>query len=198
MFHLRRTFPAMLVVLFASVACTEPPSTAPSADETAALDLKASASSNAATTERQTFTVPFPNPEVADYVPLPTPCLGLGEPLQMSGIWTGWAQITTTADGRRHITEYIDYSKVAIVLDEMTWLPGPSAHEILIFNWPARTPLPPGGFTRKHEFNTIFRSQDGLPDLRVRHRVKVTVNGKLEFVHDEFVPFLAECLGKGR
>ncbi|MDP2497469.1 MAG: hypothetical protein Q8W44_05675 [Candidatus Palauibacterales bacterium] len=198
MTHLRRTLPVMLIVLFASAACGELPSTAPSAAETAAVDLKASASPNAATTERQTFTVPFPDPEIAPYVPLPTPCLELGEPLQMGGIWTGWAQITTTARGRRHLTEYIDYSQVTIVLDDMTWLPGPGAHEILIFNWPARTPLPPGGFTRKHEFNTIFRSQNGLPDLRVRHRVKVTVNGKLEFVHNEFVPFVAECLGDGR
>lgn len=196
MFTSRRTVFAPLVLLFAVAACSEAPT---EVADVAAPDV--SANTNAATTERQTFEMPFPDPATGlEFVPVPAPCLGLGEPLQMSGTWTGWVQSTETAAGRLHTTEYIDYSQITVELGDLTWLPGPGANEIIVSNWPAPTAqtLPPGGFTYKHEFNTLFRSQDGLPDLRIRHSWKVTVTGNLDFVHDEFVPFEAECIGNGR
>lgn len=195
---LRRTAPTVLVLSMALVGCRETPATAPSSDEMTAPALDASASSHAAETDRETFTDPFPRNPAVDFVPVPAPCLGLGDPLQMSGTWTGWRQITTTAAGREHLTEYIDYSQIIVVLGELRWLPGPSAHEVIVSNWPVQLPLPPGGFTYRHAFNTLFRSQDGLPDLRIRHSWKTTVTGNLDFVHDEFVPFAAECIGNGQ
>lgn len=199
MLTLRRTALSGLVLLFAA-ACNEAPTEltdASPSDITATTGVTANA--NAATTDRQTFEIAFPPPwSGLEYVPVPAPCLGLGEPLQMSGTWTGWTQSTETAAGRLHTTEYIDYSQIAIELGDLTWLPGPGAHEIIVSNWPVQVPLPPGGFTYKHEFNTLFRSQDGLPDLRVRHSWKTTVTGNLDFVHDEFVPFEASCIGNGR
>lgn len=198
MLTLRRTALASLALLFAA-ACSEAPTQvtdAPPPDITATTD--ATANSNAATTERQTFTVPFPFPP-AEFVPVPAPCLGLGEPLQMSGTWTGWFQTTTTASGREHTTEYIDYSQITIELGDLTWLPGPGAHEVLIFNVPA-FPLGvddvDGAFNVKHEFHTRFLSQDGLPDLRVSHWIKQLVDANGVLRQNEFVPFAAECIGK--
>lgn len=194
MLTLRRAVLTPLVLLFAAGACSEAPT---QVAESAALDVSANA--NAATTERQTFTQPFPDPDAPfDFVSVAAPCLGLGEPLQMSGTWTGWYQTTTTAHGREHTTEYIDYSQITIELGDLTWLPGPGAHEIFIFNVPAPgfdLEDVAGGFNVRHEFHTRFLSQDGLPDLRVSHRIKQLVDGNGVLRKIEFVPFAGECIG---
>lgn len=83
----------------------------------------------------------------------------------------------TTADGRRHVQELIDYSQITVVLGDLTWLPGPGAHESLIFNVPAPgqgVEDVDGAFNIRHEFHARFASQDGLPDLRISHSVKVS------------------------
>lgn len=202
MLTLRRTALASLALLFAA-ACGEAPTEfidAPPPDITATADVTADA--NAATTKRETFEEPFPRPDFPlPYVPVPAPCLDLGEPLQMSGTWTGWIQSTETAAGRLHTTEYIDYSQITVELGDLTWLPGPGAHEILVFNVPApglELDEVSGAFNIKHQFNTRFLSQDGLPDLRVSHSQKVLVDGNGVLRHAEFVPFEAECIGNGR
>lgn len=85
-----------------------------------------------------------------------------------------------------------------MVLGDLTWLPGPDAHEPLIFNVPAPgygVEDVDGAFNIRHEFHTRFASQDGLPDLRISHSVKVLVDGNGVVRHAEFVPFAAECIG---
>ena len=50
-------------------------------------------------------------------------------------------------------------------------------------------------FVVRHQYVVRFISQNGLPDLRVTHSVKQVLGPDLEFRHNEFVPFAAECLG---
>lgn len=198
----RRTSNLVLVLAVAGLlaACSDSPTQVDDAVTPAATTASlASTNSSAAVTDRQTFTLPFP-PGPAEFVPVPAPCLALDGPLRMSGVWTGWFQTTTTANGRRHTTEYIDYSGITIELGDLRWLPGPGAHEILVFNVPAPgfgVDDVDGAFNIRHEFHARFISQDGLPDLRVGHRVTVLLDATGVFRHDEFVPFEAECIGQG-
>lgn len=201
MFDHGRTSSFVLVLAVAGLlaACSDSPTQVDDAatPEATAASM-ASTNSRAAVTDRQTFTVPFPPPP-AEFVPVPAPCLALDEPLRMSGVWTGWYRTTTTANGREHTTEYIDYSGITMRLGDLRWLPGPGAHEVLVFNVPAPgfgADDVDGAFSIRHEFHARFLSQDGLPDLRVSHRVKMLLDATGVLRHDEFVPFEAECIGR--
>lgn len=82
----------------------------------------------------------------------------------------------------------------------LTWKAAPGAHENIVANVPAE----PGGlgesaYTIRHEFHAGFLSQtEGFPDSRVSHRIRQVLGPDLEFRHDEFIPFSAECLGPGK
>lgn len=194
--------PALAV---AFVACEE----ASTATEPAVDEPVMPAFSNGATTNRETFTSPFPpNPEI-ESVPVSAPCLGLDAPPRMSGMWSGWFQIVLSPSGRAQITEHIDYGQIVIRTDDRTWLAGPGASEPIVLNVPASLDAR-GSFTVRHEFHARFISQDAEPDLRVEHRVRqlfefqlddegevvLDEEGRPVFVikKNEFEPFTAECI----
>ena len=159
-------------------------------------EIVKNASNNGATIDRQTFTVPFPPIPGVDFVPVPAPCLGLGEPLRMSGVWTGWFQVVTIPNGRVHVTERIDYSQITLKTDELTWLAGPGASEPIIQNVPlAPEDVGDAAYNVIHEFNALFISQDGEPDVKISHRVRQLLGPDGVLRKNEFIPFTAECIG---
>lgn len=168
------------------------------ASQTEMTDVSAdNSSANGATVNRQTFTVPFPPIPGVDYAPVPAPCLELGEPLRMSGIWTGWFEVVTIPSGRLHVTEQIDYSQITLKTDDLTWVAGPGAKEAIIQNLPL-TPQDIGdaAYNVIHEFHARFISQNNGPDLHVSHRVRQLLGPDGVLRKNEFVPFTATCIGK--
>jgi len=157
-------------------------------------DISVAAKANV---DRQHFTVPFPPVPDVDFVPVPAPCFELGEPLQMSGIWSGWTQVVITPTGRVHVTERIDYTEITLRLGDMTWHAGSGASETIIQNVPLTADdRGEAAYNVIHEFNARFISQTDAPDLRVSHRVRQLLTPDGELKKNEFVPFTAECIGK--
>lgn len=151
-----------------------------------------------AVTGSGTFRGPFPPNPAVPFVPVPAPCLGLGEPLHMSGTWSGWFRTTLTPTGRLHITEQIDWREITLTLGDLTWLTAPAAYEPIVLILPATVDdLGEAAFVVRHQFTVRFISQNGLPDLRVTHSVKQVLGPDGQFRHNEFVPFTAECIGGG-
>jgi hypothetical protein len=148
---------------------------------------------NAATITRQTFTVPFPPDPAIDFIPVPAPCLGLGEPLRMSGIWSGWFQVVILSNGGSQFTERIDYSEITLKTDDLTWLAGPSANQTIISSIPADTGE--SALVIRHEIKARFASQNGHPDLLVSRRFRLGVSADRTVRHSEFESFKAECIG---
>jgi len=198
MLRTRRTVPLALVVATAAftVACDEDTPTAPTSETLGTTTLSAN---RAATTDRGTFTVPFPPVPGVDFAPVPAPCLGLGEPLRMSGTWTGWYAAVEIPRGRYHLSEKIDYSEITLRTDELTWVAGPGATETIVQNVPLTgDDVGEAAFNVVHEFHARFVSRDGAPDLHVSHRVRQLLGPDGELRKNEFVPFTAECIGGGR
>ena len=156
------------------------------------------ASANGAIVKRQSFITPFPPIPGVEYAPVPAPCLELDEPLKMSGIWTGWFQQVIAPNGRRYITEHIDYSGIFLRLGEQVWKAGPGASEPIIINNIPLTEEDEGeaAFVAIHEFHARFISQNAMPDLRVNHRVRILVGPNGELRKNVFEPFKAECIGQ--
>ena len=152
---------------------------------------------NGATVNRQTFTVPFPPIPGVEYAPVPAPCLGLDEPLKMSGIWSGWIQTVIIPPGRVHVTERIDYSEITLRLGDLEWHAGPGASETIIRNVPLTADdRGEAAFNVIHEFHARFVSQTDAPDLQVNHRVRQLLGPDGELRKNEFEPFTAKCIGK--
>lgn len=197
MSHRRRTIPivAVLALGAAFLACEgEAPITEPPADEVVAPSF---ARGSGAEVQEGTFSGPFPPPPEIPFAPVSAPCLGLGEPLQMSGTWSGRFRIVVTPTGHFHLNELIDYSEVPIRLGGLTWLPGPGATEAIVDNGP----LSGSGSATviRHELHNRYISQDGLSDLHVTHRIKIVVGPDGTLRHFEGIPpsFSATCIGSG-
>lgn len=189
----RRTIPATLALLFVAAACSETPtkvpqtsSRAPGAASTAAAS--ASARSQGALTVQGTDHVDVE-------IPLTAPCLGLSQPLQLAGTWHIRYSANRTPRGQVHYAEHLDYSDVPIVPatgDGPTWLPVPGASESIVLKFPGTEG---SAEVRRHEFHARYRSQDGLPDLRVFHRVRILLGPDGAVRHEEVViPFEGECV----
>lgn len=188
----------LVILLFGLASCADSGVVTDPAgpDQTLEVSPPALASSNGAVTGSGTFRQPFPPNPAVPYIPVPAPCLSLGEPLQMSGFWSGWFTTVLTPNGRLHVTEQIDWSEVALALGDLKWLPGPGAFEPIVLNLPATVDdQGEAAFIVRHEFHVRFISQNGLPDLMVTHSVKQVLGPDLQFRHNEFEPFATECLG---
>lgn len=197
MLRMRRTVPIALLVATGAltVACDDGTPTAPTSETLGPTVLSAS---RAATTDRVTFTVPFPPVPGVEFVPVPAPCLGLGEPLRMSGTWTGWYATVEIPRGRFHLTEHIDYAEISLRTDDLSWVAGPGSTETIVQNVPLTgDDRGEAAFNVIHEFHARFVSQDGAQDLRVSHRVRQLLGPDGELRKNEFVPFNAECIGAG-
>lgn len=198
----RRTIRGLtaVIALLALASCAETGQLTDPTEADGTLEAGAASfakSDNAAVVQTGTFSGPFPPNPAVPFIPVPAPCLGLGEPLQMSGTWSGWFRVVETKNGRVHVTEQIDWSEVDIVLGDLTWRPGPGAFESIVQNLPATADdLGEAAYVVRHQFTIRFLSQDGLPDLRVTHSAKQVLGPDLEFRHNEFVPFTAECIGR--
>lgn len=187
--------PILLSICLFLAGCSDQPS-AVTEKENPVPKNAISAAPNGSTVERQTFRVPFPpNPDV-DFVPVPAPCLGLGEPLRMSGMWSGWFQEVTLPHGGSQFTERIDYSEITLKTDDLTWFAGPGASESIVRKMPADNGE--SALVIRHEFHARFISKNEKPDLKVSHRVRQLITPDGEIKKNEFVPFTAECIGKGR
>ncbi len=195
---LKLMLPILLSTCLFLAGCSDQPSAVAHAEkENPILENAIAASSNAATVDRQTFRVPFPPISGVDYAPVPAPCLELGEPLRMSGIWSGWFQVVTISTGRVHVTEHIDYSEITLRLGDLVWHAGPGASEPIIQNVPlTEDDVGDAAFNVMHEFHARFISQNDKPDLRISHRVRQLLTPDGELKKNEFVPFSAECIGK--
>lgn len=193
---LKFTLLIFLSMSLSLAGCSDQPS-AIAEKENPVLENTIAASPNAATVDRQTFSVPFPpNPNV-DFVLVSTPCLGLDEPLQMSGTWHGWIQRVVTPNGRVHVTEQISYRDIVIQLGDLVWHAGPGASESIIQNIPLTVDdRGEAAFNIIHQFNARFISQTEAPDLRVSHSVRQLLGPDGELRKNEFVPFTAECIGR--
>lgn len=170
--------------------------------DTAGLDARAGfepppfADARGAVTERGIIDSPFPPDPNLPFVPVSAPCLGLGEPLQMSGTWSGWFTLTLVPAGRVRITEHIDYADVALRLGTLMWVAGPGASETIVQILPATIDdFGEAAYVVRHQFTARYLSQDGLSDLLVTHSLKAVLGPDLQFRHNEFVPFSAECIG---
>lgn len=172
-------------------ACSEVPPTA--AESEPVVTPAFAASQNAATTIRSTFSQPIPP------IPVSAPCLDLEEGLVADGTWSWRQHIVITRNGRASVSEQGDYSDVSLRSGDLTWTAAPGATETIIRNVPA-DPAAPGSFVARHELHARFISQDGLPDLRVFHRIHrlfELVDG--EVVHRKFVriDFTGTCIDNG-
>jgi len=108
----------------------------------------------------------------------------------IGGVWKVRFHRLQTPTGREHFNELLDYSDVQIAAGEFTWRPGPGAKEKIVIHTDTS-----GLRTSMHAFNARYLSQDALPDLRVYHRVRITIGPDGTLRHFEFTPFSATCLG---
>jgi len=151
---------------------------------------------NGAITQTGTFRGPFPPNPAVPYFPVPAECLNLGEPLHMSGIWSGWYKGVLTSEGHQKWTEQIDWSEVTLTLGDLTWQPAPAAYELITESLPATSDdYGDAAYVIHHQFTVRYVSQNGLPDLRVTHHVKQLLLPDLELLQNDVVMFSAECIG---
>lgn len=173
--------PTLFCICFVLAACSDPSSVvSEKEDTTLETDL---AVVTKADVDQRNFTIPFPPVPGVDFASVPAPCLELGEPLQMSGIWSGWIQEVINPSGRVHVTERIDYSEITLRLGDKIWHAGPGASETIIQNLPLESVnVGDAAFNVIHEFHARFISQSDAPDLRVNHRVRqlLTPDGELK------------------
>ncbi len=190
-----KCFLTILLSIYLFLAgCSDQPSAIADAEKANPfLDNTITTSPSSATVDHQTFTVPFPPIPGVDFAPVPAPCLGLGEPLRMSGTWSGWFQGVTLPNSGSQFTERIDYSEITLKTDDLTWLAGPGASEPIIRKIPADNGE--SALVIRHEFHARFISQNDKPDLRVSHRVRQLLGPDGELRKNEFEPFTAECIG---
>lgn len=189
----RRAIPATLALLFVAAACSETPTELPRSSHAApgpasAAAASATASSQGALTVRDAF-------DWDVEIPLAAPCLGFSQPLQLAGTWHVRYSANRTPRGQVHYAEHLDYSDVPIVPvtgDGPTWKPVPGASESIVLKFPGEEG---SADVRRHEFHARYRSQDGLPDLRVFHRIRYLRGPDGEVRHqDVVIPFEGECL----
>lgn len=187
----RRAIPATFALLFVAAACSETPTEATRSSLGAvgpASAAAASASSQGALTVRESY-------DWDVEIPLTAPCLDLSTQLWLAGTWHVRYSANQTPRGQVHYVEHLDYSDVPIVSaigDGPTWLPAPGASEIIVLKIPGEEG---SAEVRRHEFHARYLSQDGLPDLRVSHRVRILIGPDDEVRHaDVVVPFEGECI----
>jgi hypothetical protein len=85
----------------------------------------------------------------------------LGEPVLISGSFSGRNQLVTMPDGSTHLTQILDVSQVRIAHGATVWTPGPSAQEIFIIN----------ERQSEHVGKVVFRAANGGPELRLVHTI---------------------------
>lgn len=128
-------------------------------------------------------------------VPVDAPCLadhGV-ESAAIGGTWGVRVQRVITPAGRIFWNEFLDYSDVRVTAGDLTWEPGSGAHEKI--QWMGD----PAPRNVVHELHIRYISQDGLPDLRVTHRIHRVLgpDGTLRRSYGVPPTFSAECLGSG-
>lgn len=136
-------------------------------------------------------------PEAVLFNP-PAPCLGEGARLDITGTISGWDLIVERADGSIHLTEYVDFTNLVGTFDGHTWTAGPGSHEMWSINWPPDVPLSPvNGRQTTHVGNTVFRAEDGTPDLKFVHQIHLVrlPSGEL---HTLRVILEVYCIGPDR
>lgn len=183
-----RAFPATITLILAAlaVACGDAMPSAPEMQAPGAPDRSQAA-----------LILSEPIDEPAPPVPVLAPCLGLDEPLRISGRWVGWLRGTVSPSGHVHLTEHIDWSDVTVVSPSgLTWLPGPGAHESFSINQPGGSGA---AVAVMHSLNARFLSQDGLANLQVWHRVHLVITPDGQPRVEVFIlPFEARCAGSAR
>lgn len=187
---LRSSVLAAVAAASLAAGCAETAPTGPSAERQ--VSPSALASSNAAATSFETFSVPAPP------IQMIVSCLESDNTLRVQGTWNGWSRITETANGHLHITEHVDWSEVRIVsTGGRTWLPGPGAHESFTFNVAVTADdRDESAHNLMHSMHGTFLSQDGASDLQVSHSIHRVVGPDLVVRRNEFVAFSADCLGQ--
>lgn len=169
-----------LALLIAATACRDTPTALGPA-------TPAPRASEGALTGRGTYDWP------ANGIPISAPCLGLGELLYTEGTWHVHWEANLTKLGQYKEVDHVDYSDVVIHADGLTWTAAPGAIEQMVFLYSGSVPT---AQVERHQFDARYLSQDGLPDLLVRHSVKVVVGPDGTFRHYYFgVPFDAKCIG---
>lgn len=189
----RRAIPAALALLFVAAACSETPTELPRSSlappgSASAAAASSTATSQGALTVRDTY-------DWDVEIPVTASCLGLSQPLQLAGTWHVRYSANRTPRGQVHYAEHLDYSDVPIVpvaVDGPTWMPVPGASESIVLKFPGEEG---SAEVRRHEFHARYLSQDGLPDLRVFHRIRILVGPDGGVRHREVViPFEGECI----
>ena len=188
MLTVRRAACALLVVLFAATgACDDAALSGPQSDVVSPTDIPAN--SNAATTQRGTFSFLFGG---TDGVTLPAACLDLSDGLLITGRVSGQFKLTETSQGHFHLTEYLDFSDLTATGNGLTWNASPGAHEIFQFNL--------GEFGEyavnvTHEGHSVFMGEGAAPDFRLVHRIHQVLTPNFDLTVNEITPLSVQCLG---
>jgi hypothetical protein len=173
----------VLLVAVAGVGCADAPPTA------ATLATLETSLLSRATTERVEFQFLFGG---AAGIGIPAPCLG--GIFVISGLVTGWAQITETPNGQTHITEHWDFSQLEATLGQDTWNAAPGAGEMFSFNLPT---VGSAAVRVVHNGRSRFINNGDGPDVFFVHRFNVLrlPSGEFLFTRPETEFVEIQCIG---
>ncbi|MCG6986744.1 MAG: hypothetical protein LJF06_00950 [Gemmatimonadetes bacterium] len=118
-------------------------------------------------------------------------CLGLTDPLDITGTVSGWDQITELTDGRVHVTEYLDFTALSASDGERSWTAGPGAHEIWSENlgWEGDA-----AENIIHEGRSPFLGAGDAPNFILVHRIHEVLTPNLVLTVANITPLTVECI----
>lgn len=133
--------------------------------------------------------VPFTIPNVT--LQASATCLGLTDPVDITGTVSGWDQITELADGLERVREYLDFTALSASADGWSWTAGPSAHEIWSWN------LGGAGDVAEnitHEGRSLFIGEGDAPNFILVHRIHEVLTPNLVLTVANITPLTVECI----
>jgi len=119
-------------------------------------------------------------------------CLGLADPLDITGTVSGWYQEWDLANGRMYATEYLDFTALSASEGEWSWTAGPGAHEIWRWNLGLEGDA---AENITHEGRSLFVGAGDAPDFILVHRVHQVLTPNLDLTVDNITPLTVECIG---
>lgn len=118
-------------------------------------------------------------------------CLGLTDPIDITGTVSGWDQITELANGFQRVREYLDFTQLSASTGSWNWTAGPSAHEIWSWN------LGEAGDAAEnitHEGRSLFIGEGDAPNFILVHRVHEVLTPNLVLTVYNITPLTVKCI----
>lgn len=169
----------LVVVGALSASCDQTPPTAVTAADAFGINADAAATS----------LVPFTRGPITLHAS--AACLGLSS-LTITGMLSGWNEVTDVPNGRRHITQYLDFTALSASSGADNWAAGPGAHEIWSYNLGLEGDAAENII---HEGRSLFVGESDAPDFILVHRVNEVLTPNLVLQVFDITPLTVECIG---